>query len=237
MKLQKLVFALALLITMQAVQAQEDKKVLSFKVYLNGSYQELSNREYYSLSDYQPYNYTGSKYNFGGLSLALEIASDKFVSHEFELNPFNYSRNDNKLTYKNEYEGIRTGDISTTISSAFRYQVSHYFMSDRMINPYLALSGMIYYEYWTSEQYLSTSYNQYAHHLQFNLSLIPGVKVNVTDRFALVLDIPFQLYRIDHYSIDNGNPTLPLDIRVISNSGELFLPAEYCLRLGASFKI
>jgi len=141
MKTLQLFFTFALLFTFINMQAQDDanSKKLVLKLYANGFYRyNESNDCERSLPANTIYKSEKKNYDFGNLSFAIELLNDRFFTHEFEFMPIKIKYNDEVelLTYTQLNQTLTiSGCKSTSIETAFRYQLNYYFNNTKGYQP------------------------------------------------------------------------------------------------------
>jgi hypothetical protein len=221
-------------------QETPDLKISEFTFYLNGFYHfEVSSDDYNSL-DMSEYYIRDEKYEFGNPSIAFEIDKGRFIAHEFELMPIDIEH-DNKTRYRHFLDTnityIVEGGISTTIQSTFRYQATHYFFSGELVQPYLALSSQLFYDFSRFKPRTVLSYQKSQNNVGLLFSVIPGIQICLTKKLALDINIPLAIYDIRFVRSKNSSPMLSDSDREKAYFENNFIPDFAHVRIGISYEI
>ncbi len=244
MKILPIAFSIACLFTSFLCNAQNDKQTqkLVLKLYTNGSYTYTKGTDYTQTP--RPgidYLREDKKFAFGGVSFAFELPGEKFFSQEFEFNPIriDYHDESNTLTYASSpnQKIPYSGDQTTWIETAFRYQLNHYFNKEKKVIPYIGLSPQLFYNYLNIKPLTSNRFETTEQKLGLNLALVPGLVVNIKNKLALDFDLPLGFYEICLNSHNLRNPALDVDEQKQSEIEGEFIPQTINLRIGVLYKL
>ncbi len=244
MKTLPILIFFTLLFSFYFVRAQDENqsKKLLLKLYTNGSFKYTKGTDYSRTP--QPdviFGYDHKKYVFGGLSFAFELIDEKFFSHEFEFNPIKINYNDevNTVTYASSPNQVRptTGGETILFETAFRYQLNHYFNKEKKVVPYFGLSPQLFYNYYSLDPATSNLFKTTEQNLGINFALVPGLVINIKNKFAFDFDLPLGFYEIKLNSYNYRNPALALNEQKQAKiEGELF-PKNIYVRIGMLYKL
>jgi len=243
MKTLRLFFTFTLLFTFINMQAQDDanSKKLVLKLYANGFYRYNESSDCNrSLPANTTYKSEKKNYDFGNLSFAVELLNDKFFTHEFEFMPIKIKHNDEVelLTYTQLNHTLTiSGGKSTSVETAFRYQLNHYFNNTKKVVPYIGLSPQLFYNYYklnpaTSNQFPNTEQN-----IGINLAIAPSLLINISNKFSLDFNIPLDLYEIKLNAVNCENPAIALEAQKKTKIEGQLIPKTLNVRFGLVYKI
>jgi hypothetical protein len=212
-----------------------------FKLYINGFYHNETgpDRDIFPEDEIEHF-FEKKVYDFNNLSIALEMNSGKFITHEFELMPLGVEKNDEvhyMLYTPDSISRVTDGGVTTTIQSAFRYEARHYFVSDKTVLPYLALSSQLFYDYSKYEPAISIAFAEREHCIGLLFSLIPGFCININRKLAIDINMPLGIYDVRFTGTKNENPLLPVgDIKKPGFESNI-IPEFVHVRIGIAYTI
>jgi len=118
-------------------QVKTDPGKFKLKLYMNGIYEHSSDNTYSgSLDPGQTYVKDSKDFDLGTFSIALEINKSMKSSHQFELMPIRFQRQDveEKITDGDNIQIVGDG-LRTSFQTTLGYQYIYYFRSDKIIRP------------------------------------------------------------------------------------------------------
>ena len=133
-----------------ALRAQDDSGTykIKLKLYFNGSYEEV---ETYNGSCYpdETLKYESKDFDFGTPTLGLEFLGRKRFCHEIELKQIKVTYQDylNTVIDKGgQIHAISGAGKVSTFQSTVCYHLNYYFLKEKSIMPYIALSSCCTFE-------------------------------------------------------------------------------------------
>lgn len=243
-KLSSFCFTLVLLLLsfiQLSAQDKPDSKISRIKIYLNGFYRYAEGTDLDDPpADELDISFKKEKYDFGNLSIAIELVNNRFFDHEFELMPIRFSH-DNEIkiaSFPSDGESWGTsGGKSTMIESAFRYQVNHYFNRDKLFVPQIALASQLYYNYSKFVPATSRTFPITEQNIGLLLSCVPGLIINMSKKLAIDLNIPFGIYNFRLKLTNIENPAIFEHDQKNSKFIGDFIPDYINIRLGIIYKL
>lgn len=201
-----------------------------FKLYLNGSY--------YNRTEHADLKNEEMQFQLNGLSIALEIKRNKFISHEFEILPIFIKVTDSKTYLFNEdLETLTAGSKNTNLGSAFRHQMNHSFLTNKKIDPYIGLSSQLFMDFNKSIPATSNVFERSELDIGVIFSVVPGININLNKRLAVNLNVPMGLWEIKYNKTNLENPAIPPNEQTNSKLVTEFIPKQLRFRLGISYHI
>ena len=220
-------------------QDNESLKQTRVKLYYNSSYQATKNTAFNTFIDSYATTET-TNYTFGGLSIAIEFDKGKFLSHEVEFLPILINIDEDvTMALDSDFNTLGTllGTKTTSIKSAIRYQITHAFIKDKAVLPYLGVSSQLYGMYNKDESFVSSDFSLSDMKIGCLISIVPGIIVNLNNKLAVDINIPISFYDFGYNWTRNENPTLPLANQKSSEFVGDFFPTIFNVRLGLIYKI
>jgi hypothetical protein len=224
------------------LKAQENVnlKKIAVKLYVNGFYKYTERDDYNGLigSDYAFLD-KNKGYDFGGLSFALEVQRNNFFSHEFEIMPLKIRQNDKIKTilYTVTNEVVLIGVKTTSIESALRYQLTYYFIKDKVVLPSIGLSPQLFYNFNKFDPSTTGYFGLTAQNIGLNLAIIPGLAFKLNKKLSIDLNIPIGIYEIKYDAINSENPNLPIRDQKDSKIIGEFIPKKVNIRIGIIYNL
>jgi hypothetical protein len=105
---------------------------------------------------------------------------------------------------------LTKGGVSTSVMSALRYQAGHYFISDKFLLPYLAVSTQFFYEFSRYEPYVPMRFPMSEHNIGLLFSCIPGITIRLNKKLGIDINFPLAVYDFRLVKTKIENPLLPL---------------------------
>ncbi len=212
---------------------------LKLKLHMNSIYERSSDNTYSgSLDPGQSYIEERKDLDLGIFSVALEMIQTGRTSHQFELMPFRFRRQD---VQENIIEGdltrLESGGISTAFQSTLGYQYIYYFRSDKILRPYVGPAIQLFCDMSNYHPYFSLSYPVWELDLGLLMAATPGMEIKLGEKFSLDLNLPLGLYDFKLNSVRVDNPTLIINQRRTSRLIGDIPPGKFNLRIGLSYKI
>lgn len=191
-------------------QESNDHKISRIKLYLNGFYRysEISN---YATND-SGWKFKTEKYDFGFLSIAIELNRIGFFKHEIELMPFRFTNSNEIIQYFNNNRNavdslvnISDGGRLKKFETSFRYQINHCFNVDKSIVPYLSLAAQLHYDLSKHEPWNSFYSNITEQNIGLLFSIIPGISIKASKKLEIDFNIPiaFNDFRLNVTNFKN----------------------------------
>lgn len=161
--------------------------------------------------------------------------------HEIELSEFSFNKTNNKSSLTNNSGTLYSvdGERVTNYSISLRYEYGFMFLkkANSKIHPYLGVSIHPYYSYTNSNPLLSTFYRTSETSIGVNVSIVPRIQWNISERFLLDLNVPFSIASTELNLIRNENPTYTTEQQSTYKILGDVLASKYLVRLGIGFKI
>lgn len=231
-----------LTLTSAGLLAQETNNLTYVKVFVNGSYLKST----YLVLDSTPNSEISASleknnFDFGYISLVIGFSNKKRLSHEFELMPIRIRLDDEKMIFHNsQFPGVDiiSGDGKTTfIETAIRHQLNINLNKDKRWKPMISSATQFYYNYSGFTPVTSVPFPTSNHKFGLLLSIVPGLIRELSDKFAIEINIPLHFYEISLDSFNNYDPTLSVDKRNKKKITGQFLPHRFSIRFGAIYKL
>jgi hypothetical protein len=225
---------------------QEEKqstKIKSYKLYINGFYQQVKDNDYDGhygyLDSLDTYLNKKKKYKFGIPSFAIEFQSNKRFTHEIELMPveFNIDEESEIIYVDTTTSEIMNGNKNTFIESHFRYQVNYYFTKNNIVRPYIGISTKFFYNFERIKPKTTGKFKNTKQNIGLHFAISPSVSFNLSKKLSLDLNIPIGFYEFKLNMENDENPNKALEYQKTSKFIRGFMPKVYNIRIGFFFNI
>lgn len=232
------IYCLALSNTITAQEEPTNRKLV-IKLISNCNYTFDKQLEIDSYNTYYQLSTEKKNFEYGGISISVEFLKDKYFTHEFELIPLNI-RNEYKSEMLQPFDSMYpdlliNGEKLTTIQTALRYQMNHYFMQNRKFQPYFGISALPYYNCYISRPLVSNRYENTKQNIGLRVGISPGFLIRFSDHLALNFDIPVTMAQVLVQFKTERNPIIPVrDQKTSKFSGYLF-PTYFSCRTGLNY--
>ncbi|MBN2610240.1 MAG: hypothetical protein JXB00_01650 [Bacteroidales bacterium] len=241
--MRKTIFLMVVLLFNIHLSAQNisDFKSTNVKIYINGFYRYAEGNDFvYDIYDEPEISFKREKYDFGNISIAVELIRDKLFNHEFELMPIRIGHiNDIKIvSYPSVNESwIFKGGKSTIVESAFRYQINHNFNKDKSFVPQIGLSSQLFYNYSKFNPATSVDFPLTEQNIGILFSCIPGILIKISSKVYFDFNIPLDIYNLRYYMTNFENPALYESESKKSKFISEFIPDYINIRIGLLYKL
>ena len=224
---------------------QDESKLKSrhIKLYTNGFYKYSSDTEPHQFIADADLITSNENYDFGFISISYELDNGGFFSHEFELMPIRITHD--KVIQKisrvdldpNRASEPLDGNKLTTIGTYISYQMNHYFLMDKLVNPYLSPSARISYTYRNNDPLVSQEYQTIDQRISAMISIIPGLAIRLRERILLDLNLPIPILDMGYNNQKIESPTLPDADRIKSSFSSEWMPNYIYFRIGIRYSL
>jgi len=206
---------------------------------MNGIYEHSTDNAYEgNLNPGQVYTGENKDLELGIFSIAMELNSTERSSHQFEIMPFRFHRQDvNETITEGDNIQIVGEGLTTTFQSVLWYQYIYYFRPDKIIRPYLGPALQLFCKMSSYRPYVSLTYPAGEFDFGLLLAAAPGMDIKLGDKLRLDINLPLGFYDFKLNSVRTDNPTVTLNQRRTSKLTGAIPPGKLNFRVGLCYAL
>lgn len=192
---------------------------------------------YYNFYESSLFHDLESMYRIGDISLALEITSDKKLSHEFEWMPFHLSKSKyTEMRTVNEQEEIIAGNNQTIYNTRAAYHLNYSVVDLSAFEFVVGFSTQLFFERQDvnppSSLFFPKTYTKAGAIFGFT----PGINIPLSEKFDFSFDVPVGLFGLTYNRSKMDDPALPQDQRTQTDTSAELAYQGFQAKIGIGYK-
>jgi hypothetical protein len=210
------------------------QKQFGIKIYQNTDFFKTEDHEYRTGKVSESRNV-----NFDRLSVALDITTERRLTHELEILIPEVTRSAENIQYPSNYEFRSDVTLKNRVSSySLRYEVYKTFgRKDGKFAFFPGVGINPYYLKLESIANATTSYTRTVEQYGVTLNVTPRITWTLSKRFVLDLNVPLRIYDLRASKANIKNPMIPIRHQTNKGSTNIFLENVYTIRLGVMYNL